>query len=73
MWATNTHQGQVAQAGAPDVLGQIEELGWHLEHASWVFMATGESSRDKFLASRQQTVVSGEVVGIYLFRKAWTD
>ena len=68
MWATNTHQRQVAHAGAPDVLGQIEALGWHLDHASWVFMKTGQSSRDKFLASGQQTVVSGEVVGIYLFR-----
>jgi hypothetical protein len=33
-----------------------------------VFIETGQSSRDRFLASGQQTVVNGEVVGIYLFR-----
>ncbi len=33
--------------GATDALGKIEEAGWHLEHASWVFIETGTSSRDK--------------------------
>jgi hypothetical protein len=32
-----------------DLLGQIEEAGWRLEHADWV--------------------VTGEIVGIYLFRR----
>src|SRR5487761_1506718 len=27
--------------GATDVLGQIEELGWHLEHVGYVFVETG--------------------------------
>ena len=52
-----------------DLLGQIEEAGWHLEHPDWVYLQTGQNSRDKFLASGQQVVVTGEVVGIYLFRR----
>jgi hypothetical protein len=52
-----------------DLLGQIEESGWRLEHADWVYIQTGQNSRDKFLASGQHVVVTGEVVGIYLFRR----
>ena len=49
-------------------LAAIEAVGWRLEHVGYVFVVTGESSRDKFMASGQQTAVSGETVGIYLFR-----
>lgn len=52
-----------------DLLGQIEEAGWHLEHATWVYVQTGQNSRDKFLASGQHVVVTGEVIGMYLFRR----
>lgn len=52
-----------------DLLGQIEEAGWRLEHANWVYIQTGQNSRDKFLASGQHVVVTGEVLGIYLFRR----
>ncbi|GAA3697182.1 hypothetical protein GCM10022399_12040 [Terrabacter ginsenosidimutans] len=51
-------------------LAGIEGVGWRLEHVGYVFMVTGESSRDKFMSSGQQTAVSGELVGIYLFRNA---
>jgi hypothetical protein len=54
---------------AADVLGQIEQAGWKLEHANWVFVQTGQNSRDKFLTTGQQSVVTGEVMGIYLFRR----
>lgn len=52
-----------------DLLGQIEETGWHLTHADWVYIQTGQNSRDKFLASGQHVVVTGEVIGIYLLRR----
>jgi ribosomal protein S27E len=52
-----------------DLLGQIEETGWRLQHADWVYIQTGQNSRDKFLASGQHVVVTGEVIGIYLFRR----
>ena len=46
----------------------IEEEGWRLEHVGYVYRITGSESRDKFLASGQQEAVSGEIVGIYIFR-----
>lgn len=54
--------------GVPDVLGQIEAVGWHLEHVGYVFVETGTNSRDKVLSSGAQTMTSGRVEGIYLFR-----
>ena len=56
---TATHAGTLAA---------IEAVGWRLEHVGYVFVVTSESSRDKFMASGQQVAVSGETVGIYLFR-----
>jgi hypothetical protein len=50
------------------LLSQIEEIGWHLEHVGYYFMITGETSRDKFLASGQNTAVNGKTMGVYLFR-----
>lgn len=52
-----------------DPLGRVEATGWRLEHASWVFIETGQTSRDKLVLSGQRTVTTGEVVGIYLFRR----
>jgi hypothetical protein len=60
----------VQRAKVPqDPLGRVEAAGWRLEHASWVFIETGQSSRDKLVLSGQRTVTTGEVVGIYLFRR----
>lgn len=49
-------------------LDSIEAEGWRLEHAGYVFRMTGSESRDKFMASGQQQAVSGEIIGIYVFR-----
>jgi hypothetical protein len=55
---------------ASDVLGQIEEVGWHLEHAGWVFIETGATSTNRVLSTGQGTVTKGNVTGVYLFRRA---
>jgi hypothetical protein len=55
---------------AVDTLGQIEELGWHLEHVGYVFVHTGEVSRDKLMSDGQVTKMNGYVEGIYLFRRS---
>jgi hypothetical protein len=52
------------------VLGDIEQVGWRLEHAGYFYMLTGETSTKKVLVSGDQTVVSGVTVGVYLFRRA---
>ena len=50
------------------LLSQIENIGWKLEHVGYYFMITGETSRDKFLASGQNTAINGKTMGVYLFR-----
>ena len=55
---------------AVDTLGQIEEMGWHLEHVGYVFVETGEIARSKALSSGSVTRTQGYVEGIYLFRRS---
>ena len=54
----------------PDLLSAIESEGWTLHTASYVFIPTGESTRDKILGTGQSVAISGRTVGIYLFRAA---
>jgi hypothetical protein len=69
-WGMATGSRTVSSSAA--VLGQIEEVGWRLEHASYFFMVTGESSTDRFFLTGQETAVSGQTVGVYLFRNTST-
>ena len=49
-------------------LGEIERLGWRLEHAGYYFMVTGETSTSRVFVTGDATAVSGVTVGVYLFR-----
>ena len=51
------------------VRGAIEAEGWHLNHAGDVFRALGSVSRDKLFSSGQGEAISGEIIGIYVFRR----
>jgi hypothetical protein len=53
-------------------LGEIEKLGWRLEHAGYVYLVTRESSTDHFMVTGQEVAVSGTTMGVYLFRNAGT-
>lgn len=53
-----------------DVLGDIEKEGWQLEDVGYVFEQTGSVSRDKFASSGQTASVTGNIIGVYLFRRA---
>jgi hypothetical protein len=53
-----------------DVLSEIEREGWQLEDVGYVFEQTGSVSRDKFASSGQTASVTGNIVGVYLFRRA---
>jgi hypothetical protein len=55
--------------GPVDILNAVCEEGWELVNGSFVFVETGQQSRDKFLASGQQVAVSGVVIGYYLFKR----
>ena len=53
----------------PQILEMIEAVGWRLEHFSCVFRETGAVSRDKLLSSGQVEQITGEIIGVYLFRR----
>ncbi len=54
---------------APDVLGQIEQEGWHLEHVGYAFVQTGSTSSNRMMSTGEAVVTEGFVQGIYLFRR----
>jgi hypothetical protein len=57
-------------ASSAVTLDEVEKLGWRLEHASYFFMITRESSTDHFMVTGQDTAISGVTMGVYLFRNA---
>jgi hypothetical protein len=63
-------QSQRSTSSSAVILGDIEQVGWRLEHAGYFYMLTGETSTKKVLVSGDETVVSGVTVGVYLFRRA---
>jgi hypothetical protein len=60
---------QTRRFSSSDLLGQIEEIGWHLEHVGYVFVETGEVARSKVMTSGSVSRTQGYVEGIYLFRR----
>lgn len=57
-----------SSGGAPEVLGQIEELGRRLEQVGYVFIETGSTSTSRVLSTGEGTMTKGQVQGIHLFR-----
>ena len=60
--------GDRSVSSSARTLGEIEGLGWRLEHAGYFFMITGETSTARVFVSGDNTAVSGVTVGVYLFR-----
>jgi hypothetical protein len=60
--------GKRVVSSSADTLAQIEGVGWHLEHASYFFMMTGETSSQRVFLTGEATAISGITVGVYLFR-----
>jgi hypothetical protein len=65
---SSSRSGQ--RRGRPDVLGQIEEEGFRLEHVGYVFIQTDAAPPDRVPNAGQGTVPRGFVQGVYLFRRA---
>lgn len=63
---------EVSTQSHAGLLAAIEGVGWRLEHVGHVFVVPGQSSHDTFMLTGQQTAVSGETMGIYLFRNSDT-
>jgi|SRR5581483_6588663 len=55
--------------GPVATLNAVCDEGWELLNGSFVFVETGQVSRERALASGQQVAVSGSVVGYYLFKR----
>jgi hypothetical protein len=67
-----TGDGENQTATHAGTLAAVESIGWRLEHVGYIFLITGESSADRMFSSGQNTAVSGQTVGIYLFRNTDT-
>ena len=66
-------EGRRTTTSSAETLAEIEKLGWRLEHASYFFMITGETSTARVFVSGEATAVSGVTVGVYLFRNTSAD
>lgn len=51
------------------VLTLIDDEGWELVSSGFVFRQTRQDSRDKLIVSGQQVAISGQTVGVYVFRR----
>ena len=65
--STDGHRSTSSSAA---ILGEIESIGWRLEHVGYFYMITSETSSDRMFLSGQATAVSGVTIGVYLFRTA---
>jgi hypothetical protein len=65
-----TATGRRTMSSSAVTLGEIERIGWRLEHVGYYFMITGETSTDRLFLSGEETAVSGVTIGVYLFRNA---
>jgi hypothetical protein len=68
--AFGSADGRRTTSSSAVTLGEIEKLGWRLEHAGYYFMITRETSTDRVFVSGQATAISGVTVGVYLFRNS---
>ncbi|MFE2152924.1 hypothetical protein ACFXAO_23140 [Streptomyces lavendulae] len=57
------------RAPRSDLLSRIEDEGWSLHTAQYVYVQLGAESREKWFASGEQVAVKGKIVGMYLFRR----
>jgi hypothetical protein len=60
--------GRHTTSSSAVTLGEIEKLGWRLEHAGYFFIMNGETSTARVFVSGEATAISGVTVGVYLFR-----
>jgi hypothetical protein len=53
-----------------DLLSRIEDEGWNLHTAQYLYVQLGGESRDKLFSSGQEVTAQGEIIGVYLFQRA---
>ena len=64
-------RGAKTQPGVPHarILEDIESVGWHLEHASYVFLEATSANTPLPYGGVSLSSHDGQIVGIYLFRR----
>ncbi|WP_406477643.1 hypothetical protein [Streptomyces sp. NBC_01615] len=66
---TKAEPAGVPRAPRSDLLSRIEDEGWALHTAQYVYVQLGEESRNKWLRSGQRVAIKGKIIGVYLFRR----
>ncbi len=64
--ATGVYSHREAKSYA-GLLSAVEQIGWHLEHVTYLFTPTQQKTHKAFLGGENASI-SGVVMGIYLFR-----
>ena len=66
-----THEMTTRVHSVGDAVGAtltaIEDEGWELAHAGFLFRETAQASPDEVLAGEEQSATIGQTVGVYLF------
>jgi hypothetical protein len=68
-----TFAGNVSKSKSNDHTGLIESIedeGWMLQDIGYVFQETASDSKSKAFGSGERTAVSGNIMGMYLFKVA---
>ncbi|MFZ0323663.1 MAG: hypothetical protein WAN48_05970 [Actinomycetes bacterium] len=61
--------GQLTSTDNTSTLAEIEAQGWRLNHVGYVFVPTGQLSRDRFLGTGQNVAVNGVTIGVPVPRR----
>jgi hypothetical protein len=70
VWATDVDAGQYVHASHQQatshagLLSAVEQIGWHLEHVTYLFTPTHQKTHKAFLGG-ENAAISGVVMGIY--------
>lgn len=51
-------------------LGEIEKVGWRLEHTGYAFVESGATTSQRIFGTGEGVVNHGAVVGYFTFRRA---
>ncbi len=51
-------------------LGEIEKVGWRLEHTGYTFVESGATTSSRIFGTGEGVVNHGAVIGYYTFRRA---
>lgn len=66
----SAENGMVRDESVGYFLGEVEKLGWRLEHTGYVFVESGSTSSARMFSTGTGVVNHGGVEGMFTFRRA---